>query len=210
MTAIERSERQHHTSFPKRALFIAFALLVIATLYVHEGYVLRPADPQWAHLMPFRWWLIPHIAGGAIALLIGPLQFSATLRRRSPALHRWLGRVYAVAAILGAALSVYIVLAFEAPANHWVMGVMGGLWLVSTALAWLFALGRDFAQHKLWMARSYGLTFTFVTTRFIPDVIFPGLDYYDTTALYWLLIVASLVLPDLLFNGRALLPWRRP
>src|ERR1700712_562617 len=180
MTAIEQGEPRHRTSsFAKRTLFAALALLILATFYVHEGYVLRPADPQWAHLAPFRWWLIPHVAGGMIALLVGPLQFSATLRRRSPAAHRRLGRLYAAAAILGAALSIYIVLVFEAPVNHWVMGVMGGLWLPATILAWLFALRRDFPQPKLWMCRSYGLSFTFVTTRFIPDVIFPGLDYYD-------------------------------
>jgi uncharacterized membrane protein len=190
----------------KRVLFGFLALLTLATLYVHEGYVLRPTDPQWAHLFPFRWWLIPHVAGGATALVLGPLQFSTAFRRRWPALHRWLGRVYAVAVIVASSLSLYIVLTFEAPVNHWVMGVMGGLWLATTLFAWAAARSRNFAQHVLWMARSYGLTFTFVTTRFIPDVIFPGLDYYGTTALYWVLIVLSLLLPDILLNGRALWP----
>ncbi len=210
MTATEQgTPRTPLSTHLRRALFAALALVTLATIYVHEGYVLRPADPQWAHFAPFRWWLIPHIAGGTAALLIGPLQFSQTLRRRSLALHRWLGRLYVLAVAVGASLSVYIVLTFEAPLNHWVMGVMGGLWLAATLFAWLAALGGNVLQHRLWIGRSYALTFTFVTTRFIPDVVFPGLDYYGVTALYWVLIVLSLTVPDLLIGGRALLPWRR-
>lgn len=212
MTAIEQSTaspRRLVSVLLRRGLFILLAVLTLATLYVHEGYVLKPADPLWVHLATFRWWLIPHIAGGTAALLIGPLQFSQTLRRRSLTLHRWLGRLYVFAVAVGASLSVYIVLKFEAPLNHWVMGVMGGLWFVTTLFAWLAALGGNILQHRLWIGRSYALTFTFVTTRFIPDVIFPGLDYYGVTALYWVLIVLSLTLPDLLIEGRALLPWRR-
>jgi uncharacterized membrane protein len=193
----------------KRAAVLALIALVLATMYVHEAYVLNPRDPLWAHLAPFRWWLIPHIAGGVTALLLGPLQFSSSLRRWSLPLHRWLGRLYVLAALVSSSLSVYIVLTFEAPVNHWVMGTMGGLWFFTTLFAWLAAWNGAIAQHRLWIGRSYGLTFTFVTTRFIPDVIFPGLDYYDTTALYWLLIVAALLLPDLVIGARALVPGLR-
>ncbi|MEI9993897.1 MAG: hypothetical protein WDM91_04830 [Rhizomicrobium sp.] len=79
---------------------------------------------------------------------------------------------------------------------------------MTTAEQSSFAPPRPLLQHRLWIGRSYGLTFTFVTTRFIPDVLFPGLDYYDTTALYWLLIVAALMIPDLVLGGRALLRGR--
>lgn len=190
----------------RRAFVLALILLVLGTLYIHEAYVLDPRASQWAHLRTFRWWLIPHVAGGAAALVLGPLQFSASLRRRSLTLHRWLGRLYVLAVVVSASLSIYIVLNFEAPVNHWVMGMMGALWLMTTLAAWITAWNGAIAQHRLWIGRSYGLTFTFVTTRFIPDVVFPHMNYYDTTALYWLLIVASLLLPDLMINGRTLLP----
>jgi hypothetical protein len=193
----------------KRGAFLFLTLLTLATLYVHEAYVFKPADPEWARLAQFRWWLVPHIVAGAVAFVVAPLQFSATLRRRSLTLHRWLGRLYVCAVIVASSLSLYIVLVFEDPANRWVMGTMGGLWLVTTIFAWLAARNRNLIQHRLWIGRSYCLTFTFVTTRFIPDMVLPGLGYVGTTALYWVIIVLSLVIPDLLVNGGALLPWRR-
>jgi len=212
MTIMEQGIAPPRGSLPtflKRGAVIFLALLTLATLYVHEAYVFKPADPEWSHLAPFRWWLVPHIACGAIALLIAPLQFSATIRRRSLKLHRWLGRIYVCAVLVASSLSLYIVLVFEDPANRWVMGTMGGLWLVTTVFAWLAARNRNLLQHRLWIGRSYCLTFTFVTTRFIPDMILPGMGYVGTTALYWVIIVLSLMIPDLLVNGGALLPWRR-
>jgi hypothetical protein len=190
-------------------VFLAALALTLATLATHEAYVLRPRDPMLAHLAPFRPWLIPHIAGGVIALVLAPFQFSASLRRARPAVHRWMGRVYVAAALMSSVLSVYIVARFEAPANWWSMGAMGGLWGMCTLFAWLAAMNRSVLQHQLWMGRSVGLTFTFVATRFVPDVLLPGLDYVNMTALYWGFIIAALLIPDLVMNGRALVPWAR-
>ena len=193
----------------RRLIVATLFLLTLATLVTHERYVLRADDPMWRHLAPFRWWLLPHVAGGMIAFLAAPFQFSATFRRRWPAAHRWVGRTYVVAVIVSSILSIYIVLAFELQANWWVMGTMGALWLVTTVFAWLAIRNGNVTQHRLWIGRSFGLTFTFVLTRIVPDLMLPGLDYVKMTALYWAFIVASLIVPDLLVNGRALLPWRR-
>lgn len=193
----------------RRLIIVAAFLLTLATLVTHETYVLRADDPMLRHLAPFRWWLLPHVAGGMIAFLAAPFQFSATFRRRWPAAHRWIGRTYVVAVIVSSILSIYIVLAFELQANWWVMGTMGALWLITTVFAWLAIRNGNVTQHRLWIGRSFGLTFTFVLTRIVLDLMLPGLDYVKMTALYWAFIVASLILPDLLVNGRALLPWRR-
>ncbi|HSI19923.1 MAG TPA: DUF2306 domain-containing protein [Sphingomonas sp.] len=193
----------------RRLIVATLFLLTLVTLITHERYVLRADDPMWRHLAPFRWWLLPHVAGGMIAFLAAPFQFSATFRRRWPAAHRWVGRTYMVAVVVSSILSIYIVLAFELQANWWVMGTMGALWLVTTLFAWLAIRNGNVTQHRLWIGRSFGLTFTFVLTRIVPDLMLPGLDYVKMTALYWAFIVASLIVPDLLVNGRALLPWRR-
>lgn len=196
-------------TFLRRATFLFLGMLTLATIYVHEGWVLRPADPNWKHILPFRWWLVPHIAAGAVALMIAPLQFSATVRRRWLALHRWSGRAYMCAALIASSIALYIGLAYEDPANQAVMGAMAALWLITTLFAWFAARRRAIDQHRLWVMRSYGLTLTFVATRFVPDVVLPGLGYAGTTALYWGFIAAALVVPDLIVNGAAILPWRR-
>jgi hypothetical protein len=190
----------------KRGFVLVLVLLTLVTLFVHERYIFRPRDPLWAHFAPFKYWLVPHIAFGAMAFLLTPLQFSTTLRRRFLLIHRRLGQIYVVSVIISSLLSVGIVMRFEMPANRAVMGSMGLLWLVTTILGWIAIRNRNLIQHQLWMARSFGLTFTFVSTRFIPDIVFHGMDYVGQTALYWALIVASLLLPDLIYNS----PWRSP
>jgi len=188
----------------KRTVFAALAVLTLATIYEHETPLLNPANPEWRHIAPFRWWLLPHVITAAVALVLGPLQFSSTLRRRNPVVHRWTGRVYASTVLIASSLALYIGVVFEIPENRWLMGTMAGLWLLSTAFGWLAVRNRNVNQHRLWFMRSYCLTLTFVGTRFIPDVILPHMGYAGVTALYWVLIVASLALPDLLVNGGAI------
>jgi uncharacterized membrane protein len=188
----------------KRITALLLLAVTLATVWIHEAWVLRPTDSKWSHFAPIGWWLAPHVLASATALIVGPCQFSSTLRGRNKVLHRWLGRVYAVSAIIASMLALYIVLTFEEPFNRGVMGSMAALWLVTTLFAWVSARNRNFVQHRLWVARSYCLTFTFVGTRFIPDVILPGMDYYSVTTLYWLLIVASLMLPDVVVGRHAL------
>jgi hypothetical protein len=198
------AERRKPVSL-KRVVFAGLAALTVFTIIEHETPLLRASDPEWVHIAPFRFWLLPHVATAAVALIAGPFQFSETLRRRSLLLHRWIGRVYAVSAMAAAGLALVIGVAYEIPENRWLMGTMAGLWL--TAFAWLAARNHRIDQHRLWVMRSYALTFTFVTTRFIPDIVLPHMGYAGVTALYWVLIVFSLLLPDLLINSDAL--WRR-
>jgi uncharacterized membrane protein len=193
----------------RRITFVLLGAFTLATIYVHEGWLLKPGDPEWTHIAPFRWWLIPHIATGIIAFVIAPLQFSATIRRRSLTLHRWLGRTYVFATVIASGAALYIGVVHEDAANKAVMSAMAALWLLTTLFAWFAARRGEIGQHRLWVMRSYGLTLTFVTTRFIPDVMIPGLDYIGTTALYWGFVIGSLLIPDLIVNGRAVLPWRR-
>jgi hypothetical protein len=196
-------------SIARRTAVVLAVVITLATFATHEAYVLQPKAPQWAHFRPFKWWLIPHVVGGMIALLLIPAQLSKSLRRGYPIVHRWLGRLYISGVAVSSLLSVYIVVRFELRANWWVMGAMGGLWFVTTLFGWLAALGRNHHQHALWMGRSIGLTMTFVATRIIPDQLLPGLDYTETTALYWAFIVASLIAPDLILNGAAVIPIAR-
>src|SRR4051812_3431998 len=48
-----------------------------------------------------RWWLFVHVAAGAVALLIGPIQLWLGTSRRAMWLHRWLGIVYAAGVAVG-------------------------------------------------------------------------------------------------------------
>jgi uncharacterized membrane protein len=187
----------------KRLTMLALIALTFVTIWIHEAYFFAGPSPQLQRLQPFMPWLAPHIATGALALMLGPLQFSTTLRKRSLALHRWLGRLYVTSVLISAPLALYIILTFEAESARWVMGAMAALWLLTTAFAWLAAASHDLAQHKLWISRSYLFTFTFTTTRFAIDVIWPGIDGQGVTNFYWVLNVACLIIPDIVLWANA-------
>ena len=54
---------------------------------------------------PYFWprlsWVLPHVLSGLLAILIGPLQFWARLRRDYVQVHRWSGRVYLAGVVVG-------------------------------------------------------------------------------------------------------------
>ena len=185
-----------------------FGLMALATLwviYVDERFLLLPKDPEWAHIAGFKWWLAVHGPFGALALLLGPFQFSDTLRRLRPRLHRWLGRIYIGAIMVAASIALYIGPRFEQPSTQIEQYFQGGLWLFTTLMALFFILRRNIPAHKLWMMRSYGFCLVFVLSR-VPDG-FPA--FHETpqilSDMLWGLVVAALVVPDLVLSGRDIL-----
>lgn len=96
-----------------------------------------------------------------LALLMtagGVLQLVPALRRRLPALHRGVGRVFMTGALLGSLSGLYLL---------WVRGTVGDLGqhlgmtlnailIVTFALlAWRAARARDFATHRRWALRLF-------------------------------------------------------
>ena len=106
--------------------------------------------------------LIPHILCGSIALLTGPTQFSSRLRLRHLKLHRVLGLAYIVSVFIGAFTG--IALAAGRPGLPGT-SMQAAAWIVCTAAAYITARNRQIDQHRQWMARSYAVTFTFVSSR---------------------------------------------
>ena len=124
-----------------------------------------------------RWLLLPHIACGMVAILLGLFQFVRTLRTRRPAVHRLFGRVYVGVVMLGGltglplsfALLDAIPIALQPSAYPLVGGfvVLSVTWPSVTAMGFYRARQRRFDDHRAWMTRSYSLTFAAVTTRLL-------------------------------------------
>lgn len=149
-------------------------------------------------------WLHLHIAGAATALLLGPFQFLPGLREKHWRLHRWTGRTYVVACILGALGG--FVMAFGSTAGP-VAGVGFGLlaicWATANVLAWRRALQRRFVEHRAWMIRSFALTFAGVTLRlYMPLLPMTGLSPQDSyVATAWISWIPNLILVELYLRG---------
>jgi uncharacterized membrane protein len=147
--------------------------------------------------------LIPHSLCGVIALLSGPLQFSSRFRLRHLKFHRFLGRIYVVSVFIGAATGV--ALATGRPGFSGT-SMQAAAWIVCTTAALLTARNRQIVQHRQWMARSYAVTFTFVSSRVLN--LWPRYWSHlgDTFAAVGVVAftLASLLIVDLGLNWREL------
>ena len=156
--------------------------------------------------------LFPHIFFATIAFVTGPFQFSTRLRKRSLRLHRLLGRTYVVSIGLGApfAILLNIIHPMAGPDFSFEGITQGSVWLLTTVVAWQAARQRQIPMHQLWMARSYSVTFIFVLSRVGNSLAFFQQMRIETfTGFLWFLLVFSLLVPDLLMQGKALWP-RQP
>ena len=72
-----------------------------------------------------------HVFASTIALVLGPFQFSAALRRKAIAVHRWLGRAYLFLGVLpGGLAGLYMSrLAFGGFVSHAGFALLAAAWL---------------------------------------------------------------------------------
>ena len=159
-----KEEQRFHSSL----LTFLWALIVALTIgftgkYVFHYYLnYNPEsfDPYWSR----RGWLLFHVSGGALALLVGPWQFWTGLRRAMPSVHRWTGRLFLVGVAIGVTSAAYLAVTTT---FGWAFGIgLSALtlaWAGTTATA-LYAIRKGAVSvHKEWMIRAYVVTFAFVT-----------------------------------------------
>ena len=135
-------------------VFITSEVLLVTDFPMYHAYRLQVIADR--HL------LIPHTLAGTFALLAGPLQFSSRFRQRHLQIHRVIGRLYLLAVFVGAFTG--IALAWGRPGLPGT-SMQAAAWIVCTTAAVVTARNRQIIQHRQWMARSYAVTFTFVSSR---------------------------------------------
>lgn len=143
--------------------------------------------------------MLLHLAPGGIAIVTGALQFNTRLRFGAPHIHRVLGRVYVVAALMGGVAGGML-----APSStggvtgHLGFGLLAVLWVGSTLLAWTGARARDFTAHRAWMIRSYALCLAAVTLRlYLPLSGAMGIPFEEAyPAIAWLCWVPNLLVVE--------------
>jgi len=147
-----------------------------------------------------------HMAGGAWALAVGPWQFSRRLRARALNLHRWLGRSYVAAVLVGglAAIAMAPVVVTGAVAGLG-FATLGVLWLIFTALALVRIRQGDDVAHQRWMTRSFALTLAAVTLRFyLPASIAAGIPFESAyPVIAWMCWVPNLLVAEWMLGPAA-------
>jgi Predicted membrane protein (DUF2306) len=101
-----------------------------------------------------------HFLGGTILLLLGPLQFVQAIRGRAPAAHRWIGRLYATAALL-AGIGGLAFIALKGTVGGTPMNIgfalYGALTVLAAVMTPIYAWRRQFVAHRAWAIRLFAL-----------------------------------------------------
>jgi uncharacterized membrane protein len=144
-----------------------------------------------------------HFACSPVALVAGALQVNRAIRTRHLVLHRWLGRLYVLAVLLGGASGLSMApQAQGGPVSAWGFGLLAVLWLLSTVLGFLAMRRGDRTAHRNWMLRSYALTMAAIALRlYIPASMIAGLPFEEAyRVIAWLCWVPNLLVAEWLIR----------
>jgi uncharacterized membrane protein len=187
----------------------AFALSSGLIVLVSLRALVLPLDlvmPNMAHFaVDAPWGLWGHLLGAPLALALAPFQLVPGLRARHPALHRWTGRVYALA-VLTAGVSALSMVPTSIAGGFARAGFasLALAWIGTTALGVSLAMRGQTARHRVWMLRSVALTFGAVTLRvYMAPLMASGwtiAETYDLTA--WGCWVPNLIVLQIWLSRR--------
>ncbi|MDC0656936.1 DUF2306 domain-containing protein [Leisingera sp. SS27] len=109
-----------------------------------------------------------HLIPGIFFFLIGPLQFSSGVRRRLPAVHRTLGRLFILCGVTSCLSVMYMVLVFPALGGVLTQAVTFAIcisMMAAMACAYNLARCRRFVLHLRAMRLAFALGMTVSTAR---------------------------------------------
>ena len=151
-----------------------------------------------------------HIFLGGLALLSGFSQFYKKLRTKRPTLHRTLGKVYVISAILSGIAGLCI--AFFADGGIIAstgFAMLALLWLYTTTNAYSSIRHSEIDKHQQWMIRSYALCFAAVTLRLYIPLFLAGfkMEFIPSYRIIaWLCWVPNLLVAEFLIIRKLVSP----
>lgn len=144
---------------------------------------------------------------------MGPFNFISSVRRRYPAAHRWVGRVYLVCVAAGAVVGLVAgVMAVTGPVAQVGFYLLALLWLYSGAKAYTSIRSGNIQLHRVWMIRNFALTFAAVLLRvfIVAGQALTPLSFDEVyTIAVWSSWVVSLVVAEWIIVQRTLRPLAR-
>jgi uncharacterized membrane protein len=143
-----------------------------------------------------------HIVPGLLFMLLGPLQFSSTIRARHLRWHRWTGRVFmGCGLIIGAsALMMSFTMKSIGGVNQAAATILfGAFFLFALCKAFWHIRHHEIAFHRQWMIRAFSIGLAVATIRPIVGMFFAtspltGLTPYEFFgAAFWIGFVLHLI-----------------
>ena len=190
-------------------LMILGLLSTAIAIYAVAAYSLLPLGTGLAPEMKLNFiankpFVYGHIFASAVAMLLGPFQFSTALRQKWTRFHRWSGRAYlGIGVLVGGLCGLYM-------SVHAYGGIVAKLGFTGLAVCWLYSGLQAFlairrgavAEHRRWMVRNFSLTFAAVTLRiYIPASIMADIPFESAyPVIAWVSWVPNLIVAELAFN----------
>jgi uncharacterized membrane protein len=191
-----------------KAGYFLFSILSILVVAIQARFLflsIEMASPDMVHHVddvPLAFWT--HVVAAAIALAAGVPQFAQRLRGTRPRTHRWTGRVYVTAVVLGAVSGLVLALnARGGLVTQAGFAMLAVLWCTVTLVALYHVRSLRFGIHRRWMIRSYALTFAAVTLRLqVPLLVNAlGTDYTGVLPIIaWSCWVPNLIIAEWLIR----------
>ena len=107
-----------------------------------------------------------HITFAGLALILGPFQFVTWIREHHKRVHRFIGRVYLIAAVVGSAAALIMsTVSSVGISGFFGFGCLAILWGLFTIHGFRAIRRHDVASHRAWMMRSFAIAYAAVTLR---------------------------------------------
>lgn len=182
-------------------VLLAIAIIGIDFLLTVYGKY-RHLDPAvYTMFWTRRGWLWTHLAGGALTITLGLVQFLTQWPRAYPHLHRWTGRAYITGMLIACIGATGLIATSPAPfAIRAAFAATALAWLTTALIGVIAIRGGRVPSHRRWMVRNYLVTLAPITFRALIQV--PGMmELAPPPVMIPLLLWTSWLLPLLICEG---------
>ena len=139
--------------------------------------VLREFDDRY-YASPYL--TLVHVTVGFLCMVLGPVQSLASIRNRFLGFHRWSGRVFMLASLVGvvsAVIFVPMLPVFGGFSSRVGVVFASGVFLLALVMGYIRIRQRQIAKHREWMIRVFALGLGISTFRvLLPLLMLPPLN----------------------------------
>lgn len=200
-------------------IFLAFLGVAVATrravvllrpALAAAGAARNPAAQLDTHFAAERVLTLAHVIPAMLFMILGPLQFVKRLRAIYPRIHRWSGRVFLLSSgVVGfSGLRMALGKTIGGLDEKVAILLFGTFFLLALAKALWHAMHRQFAQHREWMIRGFGVGLAIAAIRPIMAAFFaaaliqrhtPQPQNFFGTA-FWIGFIVEVIAAELWIN----------
>ncbi|NKB32546.1 MAG: DUF2306 domain-containing protein [Pseudomonadales bacterium] len=151
-----------------------------------------------------------HLGPGFLVFVLGPIQFTRTIRKKHIGFHRWSGRVYilcgAIGAFSGIAIGVFdpfLGLGGQGFNEAMATAFFGAYVLFTLVMAYRRIRQKQFGAHREWMIRSFAAMLAIATERlmltaFQATTNIEFVELFGTT--FWMAGVTNIAVAEIWIN----------